>query len=297
MAIGDSITQAEGSRSSYRRPLDHLLVDGGYDVDLVGRVTGAFQESGGFTDYDQDHEGQWGRRTDEILAQAGEILTAAVPDVALVHLGTNDVLQGQSVESTVAELDALVGALRAANPSVTVLLAQILPTASQGEAIPSLNAAIAELASVRSTAGSPVVAVDQHTGFSPATDTYDGIHPNEAGEQKVAARWFDALVTVLGPPSTPPDTTAPTVAVTSPADGTTVGRRAVVDVRVEATDDRAVARVEIRVDGALACAPTQAPYTCSFVAAARRGHTHRIDVTALDARGNATTVTVRVVTG
>jgi hypothetical protein len=34
-------------------------------------------------------------------------------------------------------------------------------------------------------------------GFSTATDTYDGVHPNASGDDKIAARWFPALSAVL----------------------------------------------------------------------------------------------------
>jgi hypothetical protein len=47
--------------------------------------------------------------------------------------------------------------------------------------------------------------VDQWTGFSTATDTYDGVHPNASGDDKIAARWFPALAAVLdaGVPENP----------------------------------------------------------------------------------------------
>ena len=40
---------------------------------------------------------------------------------------------------------------------------------------------------------SPVIFVDQNSGFNANTDTYDGVHPNDAGEAKMAQKWFDAL--------------------------------------------------------------------------------------------------------
>ena len=43
-------------------------------------------------------------------------------------------------------------------------------------------------------------AVDLWTGFDPQTDTYDGVHPNESGEKKMAAGWFEALKTILPAP-------------------------------------------------------------------------------------------------
>jgi len=60
--------------------------------------------------FDQDHEGHWGWRTDEILngrLAAGSLtewLDYYTPDVVLIHLGTNDVYQNQSTTSTVEEV-------------------------------------------------------------------------------------------------------------------------------------------------------------------------------------------------
>ncbi|HEX5657649.1 MAG TPA: hypothetical protein VFX59_10665, partial [Polyangiales bacterium] len=58
-------------------------------------------------------------------------------------------------------------------------------------------AQVAALASSKSTARSPVVLVDQFTGFDPAADTSEGTHPNELGDKKMAKRWYDALVPLL----------------------------------------------------------------------------------------------------
>lgn len=39
--------------------------------------------------------------------------------------------------------------------------------------------------------------VDQNSDFNAQAETYDGVHPNEQGEKKMAARWFDALGPLL----------------------------------------------------------------------------------------------------
>jgi lysophospholipase L1-like esterase len=35
--------------------------------------------------------------------------------------------------------------------------------------------------------------VDQYTGFNVKTDTADGIHPNDQGHEKFAAKWLPPL--------------------------------------------------------------------------------------------------------
>ncbi len=194
MPIGDSITQGNTETDSYRRPLWRLLQSAGRNVDFVGSQR---DNNGGpppSMDFDVDHEGHWGWRTDEVLAVIDASARSYQPDVALVHLGSNDVFAGQDDASTLAELSGIVERLRAANPSVKVLLAQLIPTTRPGRdpQIVRLNAAIPGLAARLSTAASPVVAVDQYTGFDAARETRDGTHPNPAGEAKMADRWFGA---------------------------------------------------------------------------------------------------------
>jgi lysophospholipase L1-like esterase len=194
MAIGDSITQGNTETDSYRRPLWRMFQDARVQADFVGTRR---DNNGGpppNPDFDMDHEGYWGWRADEVLAVVGAAAAAHRPDVALVHLGSNDVFQGQDNASTLQELSGVVERLRAANPSVTVLLAQLIPTSRPGrdQQIVELNAAIPGLAARLTTPASAVVVVDQYSGFDPARETRDGTHPNPAGEAKMAQRWFAA---------------------------------------------------------------------------------------------------------
>lgn len=48
-------------------------------------------------------------------------------------------------------------------------------------------------AAANATASSPILVVDQHTGFVSTTDTVDGVHPNAAGSVKIATKWYAAL--------------------------------------------------------------------------------------------------------
>jgi hypothetical protein len=92
------------------------------------------------------------------------------------------------------------------------------------------------------------------------------------------------------------DTTPPTVAITSPADGATVS--GLVMIAATAADDLAVARVDFFVDGTLIGSSTSAPYAVSWNSAgalAPAGHVLRARAT--DTSGNtadSTDVTVTV---
>lgn len=61
----------------------------------------------------------------------------------------------------------------------------------------ALNNAIPAWASSKSTSQSPIYVVDQWTGFSTATDTSDGVHPNNNGIIKMANKWYSTLVNLV----------------------------------------------------------------------------------------------------
>ncbi|MBI3408481.1 MAG: fibronectin type III domain-containing protein [Planctomycetes bacterium] len=94
-----------------------------------------------------------------------------------------------------------------------------------------------------------------------------------------------------------PDTIPPTVAMTAPADGTTV--TGTVILSADASDDVGVAGVQFLLDGAtLGAEDTVAPYTVSWNTATASRGTHTLSARARDAAGNLTTsatVSVNVV--
>lgn len=198
MPLGDSITQANRDRNSYRRPLWKSLEAEGFRVDFVGSQRDNHLGPPPDPDFDLDHEGHWGWTADEVLTEIPAWAAAHAPDVVLLQLGTNDVLRGQSLEETTSELAGIVGALRAARPGVTVLLARLTPVDGPENArIAAFNELIPGLVTRLDDAASPVIEVDQFTAIDPVTDTVDGLHPNAAGEARMAQRWLESLRPVL----------------------------------------------------------------------------------------------------
>ncbi|MGB6297254.1 MAG: tandem-95 repeat protein [Rivularia sp. (in: cyanobacteria)] len=202
MTLGDSITQAENGQNSYRKALWEKLTASGYDVDFVGSEN-RNKDNNNFEDsnFDPDHEGHWGWRIDEIINGRGgegklsDWLTGYTPDVALIHLGSNDAIQSNSAISSVEELKQVIDILRQDNENVTIFLSQLIPSSNGGfnDRIQQLNSLIPGIVTDKNQANSPVILVDQNSGFNPNTDTYDGVHPDNSGEAKMAQKWFDAL--------------------------------------------------------------------------------------------------------
>lgn len=198
MLLGDSITQGDKRHRSYRYFLWKKLIDAGVNADFVGSMKDNFNGTPEWPDYrgkkfDQDHEGHWGWRTDEVLAEIDSWLQGNLPDIALVHLGSNDMFYKNTIDSTVEELKELVARLRIAQPDIVIFLAQVLPADRQKSELNHLNEQIRLLETELQNDRSPLIVVDQDGGFSVDKDTYDGIHPDASGEEKMANKWMEAI--------------------------------------------------------------------------------------------------------
>ena len=196
LPLGDSITRGTNDAWSYREQLALTLDSDMCTYDMVGTQHGAdtpLPPTGGA--FDRDHEGHGGFRTDQIDNEINSYLAGNVPDVVLLHLGTNDVGQGADLNAGKESMRSIITKIRAVNPDVKIFLAQIIPRAPAFDtAIIDYNVLMAELASEEDTAQSPVFLVDQHTGFDNSIHNQaDQLHPNDAGDALVASVWFSAL--------------------------------------------------------------------------------------------------------
>ncbi|SHG77987.1 RHS repeat-associated core domain-containing protein [Chryseolinea serpens] len=204
--IGNSITQGNSTNFSYRYELWKKLVDDDINFDFIGSQSTNNISNPDFPTYkgktfDTDNEGHWGWRADEIAAGLPAWLSGKKPDIALVHAGTNDMYQGQSVASTGDDLRAIISTLRTANPNVRILLAQIIPMNIPGvnANITLLNDLIKQISVEKNTQVSPIYLVDQNTGFDLNLDlnAVDLIHPTPSGEKKMADQWYKGLLLSL----------------------------------------------------------------------------------------------------
>jgi lysophospholipase L1-like esterase len=225
MPLGDSIT---GSPGCWRALLWNMLQNAGYtNINFVGTLP----PQGCGIPYDGDNEGHGGALATGIVSQnlLPGWLAATNPDIVMMHLGTNDVWNGSFTTAQIlAAYTTLVQQMRANNPAMKILVAQIIPMNPSGcsycaPGVVNLDAAIPAWASSLTTAQSPIVVVNQWTGFNDATDTVDGVHPNDSGNQKIASKWYPALTSFLtvtsspSPSSTPSGTPSPTSSSTPSA--------------------------------------------------------------------------------
>ena len=211
MPLGDSITAGPGC---WRAVLWDRLQRSGYtNIDFVGTQVGG----GCAVAHDGDHEGHGGFSATGIADQnqlPGWL--SADPAGHRPHaprhqrpVGRHDQHQRQILTA----YSKLVDQMRASNPNMKIIVAQIIPMEPSNctgcaQRVVALNNAIPGWAAGKTTAQSPITVVDQWTGFNAATDTIDGVHPVDSGFQKMSDRWYPALTAALGPP-TPPDDPPP----------------------------------------------------------------------------------------
>ena len=209
MPVGDSITRGSNYNGSvpggYRRELGFLLASGGFRHDFVGNRT-----DNPAPGMDPNHNGLDGFRTDQMLTFLPTRLHTA-PDIVLMHLGTNDLIQGVPLETIVSNLDALIELITQNAPGRRLFVATVIPIAQNrnGKTIAEWEAAISEYntevrnrVQFHANEGRNVTLVEMHdsleyTSPNPAETFFqpgDGTHPGQAGYDQMAGVWFDALV-------------------------------------------------------------------------------------------------------
>ena len=196
MPLGDSITESNKGLNSYRYYLWHLLLDQGYHIDFVGSQHGVGNGPPANPDFDMDHEGHAGWRADEILTRSrpGRRLRLRILSYYILEPTISPKGKVSPARSTTS--GGIIDALRTVNPRIQILLAQLIAKTGV-PSIAVLNGNLPALVADKKQAESPIVLVDQYTGFDPSTMTYDGTHPNAIGDSHMADRWFEKLAPML----------------------------------------------------------------------------------------------------
>jgi lysophospholipase L1-like esterase len=223
MPLGDSITDGLTVPGGYRIGLWQRFTANGYKVDFVGSLSNGPASLG-----DHDHEGHSGWRIDQIDANIVGWLGTYQPHTVLLHIGTNDILQNFNVSTAPNRLSALIDHITNTLPSAEVFVAQIIPlaNASQNAGVRTFNAAIPSIVQSKVAAGKHVHLVDEYDALT-AADLADGIHPNAGGYDKMAAVWYNALLSVPGsigssgqPSGSPSPTNSPSTSPSPSASAT-----------------------------------------------------------------------------
>lgn len=216
MPLGDSVTGGSKSTTSYRYFLSRSLRKDGYsDVSFVGSLNGV-------TDgneppdpvWESRHEGHPGWTAADIvngsdehrdwmrgkLSGSGGWGRVYRPDIALVDLGLNDLSRGFGPKLAASNVAKVIDALRSANPHIAIALAEVTPEWNNEpgyDQIPQLNDLLRLLALRKTTYQSPITIVDLFDGMDVNVDLIDGVHPTDAGHQKIAEAWLPVVESLI----------------------------------------------------------------------------------------------------
>lgn len=178
LIIGTSLTAGLGldPDSAYPAVMDRLADSAGFDIDVQAAGLSGETSAGAL------------RRVDWLLRDRA--------DVVIIETGANDGLRGLDPDTTQANIIGIIERVRAANPEVKVLLAQM-------EAPPNLGARYTRefrdvfMTVAREHQVTLVPFFLEGVAGDPTLNQGDGIHPNEEGARRAARNMWSVLAPVL----------------------------------------------------------------------------------------------------
>ncbi|KAL8369484.1 hypothetical protein RB595_000008 [Gaeumannomyces hyphopodioides] len=200
MLLGDSITEISCWRPKVWSQLSSAGL--GNSVDFVGSMSSLQSKCGNPpAGFDRNHEGHSGWQAYDIARNnIASWVNTYKPDVLQFMLGTNDVNIGKrNVQAILDSYTTIVNAARSANPSVKIVIDKIIPTRWSDATIESVNSAIPNWASQRSTSASPITVADcsRAAGFTNNMLEGDGVHSNGQGDDFIAKQVGPKLIQAI----------------------------------------------------------------------------------------------------
>ena len=292
MPLGDSYTYGYVSDNNpgnedggYRRYLwEKLLANGVTNVNFVGLL------ANGIATMDRDHEGHNGWRIDEVDAQVSGWLASTQPDVILLLLGSNDIIQGGTPALALSRMSTLLDRIHSLRPSAKLIVSTLPGTRANADSIfvnlspqnaTVFNNGLASQVSTRVGQGWNLSLVDVYNGAgldrsSGSPDfSSDGLHLSALGYSKFANLWYAAIS------PGPADTQAPSVPTGLAA--VSVSSSQISLTWSASTDNVGVTGYQVIRNGTLIGTTTATSYQSVGLAA---GTTYTYKVTAFDAAGN-----------
>ncbi|WP_285483798.1 FG-GAP-like repeat-containing protein [Amycolatopsis sp. NBRC 101858] len=189
LPFGDSITYGVGSStsSSYRGALQSELDQSGRRYQFVGAQTSG-------TMAQPANEGHPGWQIGQLAAIEHCTVQSLLPNVVLLHIGTNDINANLDLGAAPDRLMNLIEAIRADDPGVTVLVGSMLGT-TWSETIAAdmtaFNTRAGDRVNLLRSGGAHVAWVDMSEVTT--ANMQDGLHPNDVGYTKMADAWNAAI--------------------------------------------------------------------------------------------------------
>ncbi|KAH8678326.1 hypothetical protein BX600DRAFT_545929 [Xylariales sp. PMI_506] len=191
MPLGASIT--EGYQSSdgngYRKYLRDALRSAGWPVNMVGELSSG-------TMNDNQMEGWFGLRVDQIEAHVPLSVTKWLPNLVLLNAGTNDGLQDYNIIEAGSRLESMIMEILSIVPDIIIIVSTLLPNTIAPDAITIINNEYRLLIQKLQTEGYKI-ALAEMDGWVTDADLVDGTHPDDYGYFKMAAEWYRVFVDVF----------------------------------------------------------------------------------------------------
>jgi acetyl esterase/lipase len=188
LGLGDSITEGGDDFQSYLFPLWEKLFTAGYSFDFIGPRSSKCRIG------TLNHAGYSGKTAEFLDLHIDSLYRHYQADIVLLHAGHNHFESEKPVNGIIAALESVIYKILKINPHAKILVAQVISSGKlpKYSYLPDLNHKIADM--VRQMRNENVLLVNQSKDFDWQRYTIsDKVHPNEAGANKMAQVWFDAM--------------------------------------------------------------------------------------------------------
>jgi len=190
LALGDSITQGGSSFTCYRQILVPALKQKGLSFKFIGPKKDAVSH----------HAGYSGKNTKYLLSIIKKVYSEYPANIVLIHAGHNNYAKDAPVSGIVSDTEKIIGIIRAQNPRVIILLAQVITSGKlpKYSYIPALNIELRKLTKRLLKKKYKIKLVALAKGFDWKVDTVkDKVHSSATGAKKMSDRWLAALISLL----------------------------------------------------------------------------------------------------
>lgn len=211
LPLGNSITYDHNSfdesnprpvsdRISYRFRLYQLLNVTNLDFDFVGSEdagnsyfqNSAYDDNGGFpgiqTSQLADLITTGYNEVTGLNVSSGPYLNSFPADIILLHIGTNN------LTTSAADVEDLLNTIRFYDDDVIILVARIINRQSYHSATTTFNNNVELMVASRGDSRIKMVNMETGAGINYSADMIDNLHPAQAGYDKMAEKWYEAIM-------------------------------------------------------------------------------------------------------
>ncbi|MGW7384631.1 SGNH/GDSL hydrolase family protein [Streptomyces sp. NPDC054794] len=208
MPVGDSMTIGSAGEHTWRYRLwQHLCATHDGPFSIVGPRETLYDKMADAPtsylyadpDFPRAHLAGWGEGWQHMAPLIGDAVKQCRADVLLVSLGLIDLGFYTNAEQTADNVRAFVAAAREANPRIRMVVLPVIPNiraaadAPFAEQVDRFNVLLAKAVADLDEPRSPILLASPPESYDIHADTYDGTHPNESGEHRIAGAFAGAM--------------------------------------------------------------------------------------------------------